>query len=486
MHGYNKMINSFFYDDKKLPIDINNEKNDDNANYVNKDEKIAPQTLENNSYDVSIDKSHESTCVINKSYSEYFEAHENLKIDKIDLKGINKNSNNVEDDNFKNKSINPQLGENNSDEDLSNESITNETELGDEKNIYDNNIAIDTEENEKDNINLSEENKNDENAVKFETVDNETTRVNSEKILENKDLKNVFSVFKLGNNKIQSIKALCQDYKNNLNKRFREKIRKLNSFIYYNNDNNFLDKHIKIGYINDIDKMDALKNERISRLFLYIDDINKLQQTLKDKQNDDSKLLEDDKNEQFYDSNENIEDFFIFDRAFSNINNDVDSMFTECANSSVFRDDASIDNLLDEGIGRSNEECNIYNLFSNFSFKNYYMLYINKNLCSIYDCTPMIIKKFAQKINSYNTMRKSNDNIKSDKHNNNDNAENISLPPEFKDNPNYYYGNFAYGQNENFDAYIQFHCEKWQENIYDTVEVNSLELNFDRLRCNIM
>lgn len=76
--------------------------------------------------------------------------------------------------------------------------------------------------------------------------------------------------------------------------------------------------------------------------------------------------------------------------------------------------------------------------------------------------------------------------IKSDKHNNNDNAENISLPPEFKDNPNYYYGNFAYGQNENFDAYIQFHCEKWQENIYDTVEVNSLELNFDRLRCNIM
>ncbi|CDU20472.1 uncharacterized protein PY17X_1411900 [Plasmodium yoelii] len=486
MHGYNKMINSFFCNDKKLPVDINDEKNDNIANGVSKDEQNDPQTLENNSYDNSVNKSHESTCVRNQSYGEYFEAHENPKLNKIDFEDINKNGNNAEDDKFKNKSINPQLGDNNLDENLSNESITNEAELGEEKNICDNNIANETEENEKDNLNLSEENKNDENAVKTEAVDNEITKVDSENIIENKDLKNVFSVFKLGNNKIQSIKALCQNYKNNLNKRFREKIRKLNSFIYYNNDNNFIDKHIKVGYINDIDKMDALKNERMSRLFLYIDDINKLQQTLKDQQNDDSKLLGGDKKEQFYDSNENVEDFFIFDRAFSNISNDVDSMFTECANSSFFRDDSSIDNLLDDGIGRSNEECNIYNLFSNFSFKNNYMFHINKNLCSIYDCTPMIIKKFAQKINSYNTTRKRSDDINSDKHDNDDNAKNICLPPEFKDNPNYYYGNFVYGQNENFDAYIQFHCEKWQENIYDTVEVNSLELNFDRLRCNIM
>ncbi|CAD2103898.1 conserved Plasmodium protein, unknown function [Plasmodium vinckei brucechwatti] len=480
------MINNIFDNDKKPPVDIYDEQNDNNIECVTKNEKMDHQTLENNNYDNSVDKSYESTCAKNQSNNECFKANENSEINKIEFEGINKNSNNVEDDKIKNKPINAQVGEDNLDEDLSNESIINEDKLGEEKNMCDSDIANETEGNENDNLSLSEENKSDENSVKIEDADNEETKVNSETIIENNDLKNVFSVFKLGNNKIQSIKALCQDYKNNLNKRLREKIRKFNSFIYYNNDNNFIDKHIKVGYINDIDKMDALKNERMSRLFLYIDDINKLQKTLKDKQNDKSKLLEDDKNEQFYDSNENIEDFFIFDRAFSNISNDVDSMFTECANSSFFKDDASSDHLLDEGIGRSNEDYNMLNLFGNFSFKNHYMPNINKNLCSIYDCTPMIIKKFAQKINSYNTMRKDNDNVNSDKHNKDNNPKNAHLPPELRDNPNYYYGNFVYGQNENFDAYIQFHCDKWQETIYDTVEVNSLDLNFNRLSCNIM
>ncbi|SCN62704.1 conserved Plasmodium protein, unknown function [Plasmodium chabaudi chabaudi] len=483
MHGYNKMINNNFYNDKKPPVDIYDEQNYNTVDCVTKNEKMDHQTLENNNYDNSVHKSCESTCVKNQSYNEHFEANENSEINKMEFEGINKNSNTVEDD--KNKPINAKVGENNLDEDLSNESITNEDKLGEEKNVCDSNIANETEENENDNLSLGEENNGDESTVKFEDADNEETKVNSETIIENNDIKNVFSVFKLGNNKIQSIKALCQDYKNNLNKRLKEKMRRFNSFINYNNDNNFMDKHIKVGYINDIDKMDALKNERMSRLFLYIDDINKLQKTLKDKQNDNSNLLVDDKKEEFYDSNENIEDFFIFDRPFSNASN-VDSMFTECANSSFLRDDVSSDNILDEGIGKPNEDCNRLNLFGNFSFKNHCMLNINKNLSSIYDSTPMIIKKFAQKINSYNTMKKDNDNINSDKHNNDNKPKNAHLPPELRDNPNYYYGNFVYGQNENYDAYIQFHCDKWQETIYDTVEVNSLDLNFNRLSCNIM
>ncbi|KEG04297.1 hypothetical protein YYE_01203 [Plasmodium vinckei vinckei] len=478
------MIDKTFYNDKKPPVEIHDEQNDNNIDCITKNEKMDHQTLENNNYDKSVDKLYESTCAKNQSYNECSEANEKSGINKIEFEGINKNSNNMEYDKIQNKSINAQIGEDNLDKDLSNESITNEDKLGDEKKIYDSDIANESEENENDNLSLSEENKSDEHTVKFEDDDNEETKVNSETIIKNNDLKNRFNVFKLGNNKIQSIKALCQDYKNNLNKRLREKLQKFNSFIYYNNDNNFIDKQIKVGYINDVDKMDALKNERMSRLFLYIDDINKLQKTLKDKQNGNLNLLEDDKKDEFYDSNENIEDFFIFDRAISNISNDVDSMFTECANSSFFKDDASSANLLDEGIGRSNEECNMPNLFGIFSFKNHYMVNINKNLCSIYDSTPMIIKKFAQKINSYNTTKK--DNVNSDKDNNDNTPKNAHLPPELRDNPNYYYGNFVYGQNENFDAYIQFHCDKWQENIYDTVEVNSLDLNFNRQSCNIM
>ncbi|KAI4834684.1 hypothetical protein MKS88_005359 [Plasmodium brasilianum] len=300
-------------------------------------------------------------------------------------------------------------------------------------------------------------------------------------VVPNEEMGIMFNVYHIGINKIEAIKALYRDYKKNFNKSFKEKMNKLNSFICFYNDNN-LGNHITVDYINDKDKINAIKRERLSRLFLYIEDINKLKQALKVNQQHNNMELEDDgKKEHFYDANENIDDFFIFDHPLSYLNNDVETIFTECENSSFFRDDASIDNFLEEGKNKSSEEFNMSNIFAKFSLKNYYFFDINKNLCYIYDCTPMVIKKFAEKINSYNIGKNSNKDL------NSTTSDNISFPidPQSNDNSNYY-PSHPLTTSQNLETYIQFHCEKWQENMYDIVEVNSLEFDFHRLKCSIM
>ncbi|SBT47232.1 conserved Plasmodium protein, unknown function [Plasmodium ovale wallikeri] len=322
-----------------------------------------------------------------------------------------------------------------------------------------------------------EETQSEEGKAQGDTENKVKMKIPS--VVDNEEMRTIFSVFHIGITKIEAIKALYRDYKNNFNRSLREKMSKLNSLIYFYNDNNF-ENHITVDYINDKDKINAIKRERIARLFLYIEDIKKLKQALKVKQHNDLELEDDEKKEYFYDANEDIEDFFIFDHTFSYLNNDVETIFTECENSSFFRDDASIDTFLEEGKNKSDQEFNMSNLFARFSLKNYYLFDINKNLCSIYDCTPMIIKKFAEKINSYNT-------VKTDKALNSTKPDNINFPldPQNTENYNCYSGH-SLGNNQNLDTYIQFHCEKWQENMYDIVEVNSLEFDFNRLNCNIM
>ncbi|KNG74747.1 hypothetical protein PFMG_00908 [Plasmodium falciparum IGH-CR14] len=228
------------------------------------------------------------------------------------------------------------------------------------------------------------------------------------KLMENEDMANKFNVFHIGINKIEALKALYRECKNNFNKSFREKINKLHELRKYYNDSIF-ERNISVDYIANTEKLNAIKKERLSRLFLYIEDIHKLKQALKVKQHNDIELENDEKKEYFYDAYEDIEDFFIFDHALSYLNNDVETIFTECENSSFFREDSSIDNFLDEVSSKADEEYNRLNIFARFSLKNYYLFDINKNLCSIYAFTPMIIKKFAEKINSYNLTKNEKD-----------------------------------------------------------------------------
>ncbi|SOV81061.1 conserved Plasmodium protein, unknown function [Plasmodium sp. gorilla clade G3] len=304
------------------------------------------------------------------------------------------------------------------------------------------------------------------------------------KLMENEDMANKFNVFHIGINKIEALKALYRECKNNFNKSFREKINKLHELRKYYNESIF-ERNISVDYITNTEKLNAIKKERLSRLFLYIEDIHKLRQALKVKQHNDIELENDEKKEYFYDAYEDIEDFFIFDHALSCLNNDVETIFTECENSSFFKEDSSIENFLDEVSSKADEEYNRLNIFARFSLKNYYLFDINKNLCSIYAFTPMIIKKFAEKINSYNLTKNEKDinNDNDDHHEKNDIDFTIDSTNNEKRN---IYANCGLESNHNLDAYIQFHCEKWQENMYDVVEVNSLELDFNRLKCNIM
>lgn len=304
------------------------------------------------------------------------------------------------------------------------------------------------------------------------------------KLMENEDMANKFNVFHIGINKIEALKALYRECKDNFNKSFREKINKLHELRKYYNDSIF-ERNISVDYIANTEKLNAIKKERLSRLFLYIEDIHKLKQALKVKQHNDIELENDEKKEYFYDAYEDIEDFFIFDHALSYLNNDVETIFTECENSSFFREDSSIDNFLDEVSSKADEEYNRLNIFARFSLKNYYLFDINKNLCSIYAFTPMIIKKFAEKINSYNLTKNEKDinNDNDAEHEKNDIDFTIDSTNNEKRN---IYASCGLESNHNLDAYVQFHCDKWQENMYDVVEVNSLELDFNRLKCNIM
>lgn len=97
----------------------------------------------------------------------------------------------------------------------------------------------------------------------------------------------------------------------------------------------------------------------------------------------------------------------------------------------------------------------------------------------------MIIKKFAEKINSYNLTKNEKDinNDNDAEHEKNDIDFTIDSTNNEKRN---IYASCGLESNHNLDAYVQFHCDKWQENMYDVVEVNSLELDFNRLKCNIM
>ncbi|ANQ09562.1 Uncharacterized protein PCOAH_00038380 [Plasmodium coatneyi] len=303
----------------------------------------------------------------------------------------------------------------------------------------------------------------------------------TESVVAKEEMINITRLYHTGINKIEAVIALYRYYKNNFNQRFREQMNKYNPLIYFYSNNNF-ENHISVDYINYKDRMNAIKTERLSRLVLYIEDINKIKQALKVKQHNELKLEDDEKKEYFYDANEDIEDFFIFDNTVSYLNNDVESIFSEGENSSFFKDDASIDNFLEEQKNKTNDEFNMLNLFNRFSLKNYYMFDINKNLCAIYARTPMIIKKFAEKINSYSSTEKADADL------NGTEQDGVNLPGEHKnkENCNYYPAARSRENNQNLDAYIQFHCEKWQENMYDIVEVNSLEFDFNRLRCNIM
>ncbi|SPJ11838.1 conserved Plasmodium protein, unknown function [Plasmodium sp. DRC-Itaito] len=328
----------------------------------------------------------------------------------------------------------------------------------------------------------SNDNQND--SLPKKSIRNNVEEFIRRKLMENEDMANKFNVFHLGINKIEALKALYRECKNNFNKSFREKINKLHELRKYYNESIF-ERNISVDYIATTEKLNAIKKERLSRLFLYIEDIHKLRQALKVKQHNDIELENDEKKEYFYDAYEDIEDFFIFDHALSYLNNDVETIFTECENSSFFREDSSIDNFLDEVSSKADEEYNRLNIFARFSLKNYYLFDINKNLCSIYAFTPMIIKKFAEKINSYNLTKNDKDinNDNDDHHEKNDIDFTIDSTNNEKHN---IYANCGLESNHNLDAYIQFHCDKWQENMYDVVEVNSLELDFNRLKCNIM
>ncbi|VWU49581.1 conserved protein, unknown function [Hepatocystis sp. ex Piliocolobus tephrosceles] len=302
------------------------------------------------------------------------------------------------------------------------------------------------------------------------------------------DIGNIFNVIYTGINKIESIKALCITYKNNLNESFRKKINQLNTMIYFynnNNNNNKFGNDMNQNYINMNERIAATKMERLSRLFLYIEDMNKLKQSLKAQQNMDNKSVEDDGSKEcFYDANEHIDHFYVYDNTFSCPLIDVDSVFTESGNSSFNRDDSFIDSIIEDSQNNSNQDLfNISNLFTKLSLKNNYMFDINKNLCAIYDSTPMIFKNLAKKINSYNLTKsyynKDITNIKEDDDINFKlNHKNIE---NFNNTPSY----LAIG-NHNLDTYIQLHCERWQENLYDMVEVNSLEFSFQRMNCSIM
>ncbi|KJP90034.1 hypothetical protein AK88_00203 [Plasmodium fragile] len=302
-----------------------------------------------------------------------------------------------------------------------------------------------------------------------------------EAVVAKEDMINITRLYHTGINKIEAVIALYRYYKNNFNQRFREQMNKYNPLIYFCSNNNF-ENHISVDYINYKDKMNEIRTERLSRLVLYIEDIHKIKQALKVKQHNEIQLEDDEKKEYFYDAYEDIEDFFIFDNTVSYLNNDVESIFSEGENSSFFKDDASIDNFLEEQKNKINDEFNMLNLFNRFSLKNYYMFDINKNLCAIYARTPMIIKKFAEKINSYSSPEKTDANLDDTK------QDEVNFPSEHnnKENYNYYPAAVSRENNQNLDAYIQFHCDKWQENVYDIVEVNSLEFDFNRLRCNIM
>ncbi|CAA9990719.1 conserved Plasmodium protein, unknown function [Plasmodium knowlesi strain H] len=302
-----------------------------------------------------------------------------------------------------------------------------------------------------------------------------------EAVVAKEEMINITGLYHRGINKIEAVIALYKYYRNNFNQRFREQMNKYNPLIYFYSNNNF-ENHISVDYINYRDKMNAIKTERLSRLVLYIEDINKIKQALKVKQHNELKLEDDGKKEYFYDANEDIEDFFIFDNTVSYLNNDVESIFSEGENSSFLKDDASIDNFLEEQKNKTGDEYNMLNLFNRFSLKNYYMFDINKNLCAIYARTPMIIKRFAEKINSYSNAEKPDADLDDTE------QDGGNFPGErgIEENGNYYPAARSRENNQNLDAYIQFHCEKWQENMYDIVEVNSLEFDFNRLRCNIM
>ncbi|SOV81754.1 conserved Plasmodium protein, unknown function [Plasmodium reichenowi] len=327
-------------------------------------------------------------------------------------------------------------------------------------------------------------NDNQSDSLPKKSIRNNVEEFIRRKLMENEDMANKFNVFHIGINKIEALKALYRECKNNFNKSFREKINKLHELRKYYNESIF-ERNISVDYIANTEKLNAIKKERLSRLFLYIEDIHKLKQALKVKQHNDLQLENDEKKEYFYDAYEDIEDFFIFDHALSYLNNDVETIFTECENSSFFREDSSIDNFLDEVSSKADEEYNRLNIFAKFSLKNYYFFDINKNLCSIYALTPMIIKKFAEKINSYNLTKNEKDinNDNDGEHEKNDIDFTIDSINNEKRN---IYASCGLESNHNLDAYVQFHCDKWQENMYDVVEVNSLELDFNRLKCNIM
>ncbi|EUD68803.1 hypothetical protein C922_00491 [Plasmodium inui San Antonio 1] len=326
---------------------------------------------------------------------------------------------------------------------------------------------------------IGSHNDSQSNPVNNPPQDNHDETV--EAVVAKEEMINITRLYHTGINKIEAAIALYRYYKNNFNQRFREQMNKYNPLIYFYSNNNFED-HISVDYINYKDKMNAMKTERLSRLVLYIEDINQIKQALKVKQLNELKLEDDEKKEYFYDANEDIEDFFIFDNTVSYLNNDVESIFSEAENSSFFKDDASIDNFLEEQKNKTNDEFNMPNLFNRFSLKNHDMFDINKNLCAIYARTPMIIKKFAEKINSYSSTEKTHADLDGTK------QDGVNFPREHKNKENYNYYPAARSRenNQNLDAYIQFHCDKWQENMYDIVEVNSLEFDFNRLRCNIM
>lgn len=333
---------------------------------------------------------------------------------------------------------------------------------------------------------------------------------NMENMKQNKEFNNerikyIFGILNVGFQKIEALKALYRYYKNHFNKSVKEKMSKIHTFRYLNNEENF-DSNFATDFSSENNKLNAIKKERLSRLFLYIEDINKIKQTLEMRQNDTNKCnlkleidTSDNKSEYFYDAIENIDDFFIFDDTFQYCidRKDVDHVFWKGENDGIFRSDrldevnrekewANEANSSDGNVKTNNhEDTDNSGRFPKFSLKDYYCFDLNKNLCYIHSLTPVImIKKLAEKINAYNPIRNA-DKITGDDENEKGEGE---LRNENNNHDIQYYSHYAIDGGHNMDTYIQFHCEKWQENMYDIVEVNSLDVdfNFNCFKCNIM
>lgn len=334
---------------------------------------------------------------------------------------------------------------------------------------------------------------------------NNIDNIKQNKEFNNERIKYIFGILNVGIQKIEALKTLYRYYKNNFNKSVKEKMSKIHTFRYLHNAQNF-DTNFETDFSSENNKINAIKKERLSRLFLYIEDINKIKQTLEMRQNDAKKCnltlemdTSDNKSEYFYDAIENIDDFFIFDDTFQYCidGKDVDHVFWKGEKDGIFKSERleeehkekkwnhETNNTNINKPTNNNEDRDTNSIFPKFSLKDYYCFDLNKNLCYIHSLTPVImIKKLAEKINAYNPIRNV-DKITGEEENE---KGQVQVSNQNNTHDVQYYSRYAIDGGHNMDAYVQFHCEKWQENMYDIVEVNSLDVdfNFNCFKCNIM